>query len=57
MNTTFITPAILQALSFREETPILAGSVVDQTTVSTTGQEVQDYDWSDSSFNHNWNDQ
>ena len=54
---TFITPAILQALSLHGETPILTGSVAEQTTVTATGQEVQDYDWSDSSFNHNWNNQ
>ena len=54
---TFITPVVLQALSLHGETPILAGSVAEQTTVTATGQEVKDYDWSDSSFNHNWNDQ
>ena len=51
---TFITPAVLQALSLHGETPILTGSVADQTTVTATGQEVEDYDWNDSSFNHTW---
>ncbi len=52
---TFITPAVLQALSLHGETPILTGSVAEQTTVTATGQEVQEYDFSDESpFNHEW---
>ncbi len=51
---TFITPAVLQALSLRGETPILAGSVAEQTTVTATGQEVQEYDFNENTFNHEW---
>ena len=52
---TFITPAVLQALSLHGETPILAGSVAEQTTVTATGQEVQEYNFGDeSTFNHEW---
>ena len=50
----FIRPAVLQELSILPETPILAASIVEQTTVTTTGQEIQDYNWNDSSFNHDW---
>ena len=51
---TFITPAVLQALSLHGETPILTGSVADQTTVTATGQEVQEYDFESNTFNHEW---
>jgi hypothetical protein len=52
----FTRPAILQELSLLPDTPILQGSVSDNVTVATTGQEVQDYDFSgeDPIFNHDW---
>lgn len=52
----FVKPDLPQELSFLHDTPILAGSVVEQMTVTTTGQEVKDYDWSDPSFNHTWSE-
>ena len=50
----FIRPAVLQELNILPETPILQASIVTSTTVTTTGQEIQDYNWNDSSFNHDW---
>ena len=49
----FTRPAILQELSLLPDTPILAGSVVDNTTIVSTGQEVQDWNYK-SDFDHNW---
>lgn len=50
----FVRPAVLQDLSLLPETPILAGSVVDNATIVSTGQEVENYDFSGDDFNHNW---
>lgn len=52
----FTRPAILQELSLLPDTPILAGSVVDNTTILSTGQTVENYDFSpeQSDFNHEW---
>ena len=50
----FTRPAILQDLSLLPDSPILAGSVVDNTTIAATGQEVENYDFSENDFNHNW---
>ncbi len=50
----FITPAILQDLSCQGEHPILAGSIVNQTTITSTGQEIQEYNGGDPAFNQNW---
>ena len=52
----FIRPAVLQELSLLPDTPILAGSVVDNTTILSTGQTVENYDFSpeQSDFNHEW---
>ena len=49
----FTRPAILQELSLLPDTPILAGSVVDNTVIVSTGQEVQDWNY-DTDFDHNW---
>ena len=49
----FTRPAILQELSLLPDTPILAGSVVDNTTIVSTGQEVKDWNYEDD-FDHNW---
>ena len=51
----FIRPAVLQELTLLPDTPILQASIVSSTTVTTTGQQTQDYNWSDTSFNHDWN--
>ena len=49
----FTRPAILQELSLLGESPILNGSVVDNTTIVSTGQEVQDWNY-ETDFDHNW---
>ena len=49
----FTRPAVLQELSLLPDTPILAGSVVDNTTIVSTGQEVQDWNY-ETDFDHNW---
>lgn len=53
---TYTAPVVLDDLALELEAEILGASVVveDQTTVETTGQEIQTYDFSDSSFNQNW---
>ena len=50
----FQTPAVIQAVDICTESILVAASIVDAATVTTTGQEVKDYDWSDSSYNHEW---
>ena len=50
----FIKPAVLQEITLLPDTPILQASIVDQTTVTATGQEVVHYDFSNDAFNHTW---
>ena len=50
----FIKPAVLQEITLLPDAPILQASVSTKMTVTTTGQEVKDYNFSDSSFNHDW---
>ena len=50
----FVKPAVLQELTLLPETPILVASIVETTTVRTTGQETTSIDWSDNMFNHTW---
>lgn len=45
---------ILARLPLETEGELLAGSVVDKMRVESTGQEVEEYNFSDSSFNHSW---
>ncbi len=54
MKRLFIKPAILRELDLLGDGPILQGSVSDNTTVVSTGQEVKDYDFSGDTFNHQW---
>ena len=51
----FVRPFVLQEVTLLPGTPILQGSVSDNTTVTSMGQqveckEVDDYE----NFNHNW---
>ena len=48
------TPAILREVFLQVEGEILAGSVVDTTTVVSTGQEVETYNFDSEVFNHEW---
>ena len=52
----FIRPAVLQEVQLLPGTPILQGSVSDNTTIVSMGQEVKEYDFSDpnGNFNHQW---
>ncbi len=50
----FVRPAVLQETILLSESPILAGSLVDNTTIVSTGQEVENYDFSGDTFNHEW---
>ena len=53
----FVRPAVLQEVHLLPEAAILAASVVDNTTITATGQEVTTYDFSNSSFNHSWGEE
>lgn len=50
----YITPGIKKSVKLAEGYDILAGSVVEKTEVTSVGQEVIDFDFSDGNFNHNW---
>lgn len=52
----FESPAIVQVIHVAYENDILAGSVVktSQSEVKTNGQEVKSYNFSDTSFNQDW---
>ena len=55
-KTKYVSPVVLQSVSLEMEEGILAGSVANNASVQTTGQEVVTYDFSPSSttFNHEW---
>ena len=52
----FVRPAILREVALDGDGRILAGSVVDDMTVVTMGQKVDNYDFSDEKegFNFDW---
>jgi len=51
----FESPAILKVIPVAMESAILSGSVVTKdTAVKTTGQKVYSYDFTDTSFNQDW---
>ena len=51
----FVKPVVLQEVTLLPGSPILQGSVSDNTTVISMGQQVEYVDVDDpSSFNHNW---
>ena len=52
----FETPAVLQKVDLSLEGVLLAESVVDQMVIRATGQEVQEHDFSEETFNHEWGD-
>ena len=47
-------PAIVRTIHLRPSGALLSGSVVDHSTVTTMGQEVTEYDFSQDGFNHEW---
>lgn len=52
----YMAPVVRKRVSVELETSILTGSVVnDKSTIQTTGQKVETYDFSDAStFNTSW---
>jgi len=53
----FIPPQVLQHLEVETERPILSVSLVNDLTVRSTGQEVQEYNFNTENtegFNYNW---
>lgn len=51
----YLAPCVLKTVEVLSEEDILAGSVVTKDSeIKTTGQEVVEYDFSDSSFNQVW---
>ena len=54
MKKQFVKPAVLGELALQGDKPILEGSVVDNTTIVSTGQAVENHDFSGSGFNHQW---
>ncbi len=49
----FVRPAVLQEIALLPDKPILDGSVVDNTTIVATGQEVKEWNY-ETDFDHNW---
>ena len=49
-------PEMIQAVSVQLESDFLGASIVDNTTVTTEGQQVEIHEINDVSFNHEWED-
>ena len=52
-------PAVLKTVSIHTEGEIMAGSVVDHADITSVGQKVTDYDFSEGNtqgFSHTWED-
>ena len=47
-------PRVLQEVSVLVEKAFLAASLVDTAVVTSVGQEVEEYDFTSSDFNHQW---
>lgn len=54
MKTIYQKPLICGVVCLSTDAGILAVSVVDDMTVTSSGQEVTDYDFSDDTFNADW---
>lgn len=50
----YTAPAILRDKTVFVEESILVGSFADKTSIESKGQDVVQYDFSDDSFNHEW---
>ena len=53
MKRKYMSPAILKKVLLEGDTPILAASAVDNTTIKSTGQETQNWNY-ENGFDHNW---
>lgn len=49
-------PTVLKEVSVLLERDFLAASLVDEALVVSTGQEVEEYDFTSEGFNHTWED-
>lgn len=47
-------PTVLKEVSVLLERDFLAASLVDEALVVSTGQEVEEYDFTSEGFNHTW---
>ncbi len=55
MVTIYRHPEVLREVRTEVESAFLLGSIVDNIgTVESTGQEVKEYNFADSEFNHTW---
>ena len=56
LNNHYQSPEIIRKVAFVSDVSLLAGSIVDNATVISQGQEVDTFKWDDDSqgFNHNW---
>ena len=52
----YVAPAILRETALAPAWQLMASSTVDQTTVVSTGQPVDNIEWSTDDFNHTWGD-
>ena len=50
----YLSPCVLKTVPVSLEDELLAGSVVNNSKVVSTGQEVETYDFSQPEFNHQW---
>lgn len=50
----FVKPAVLEELILHLDRPILDGSVVDNATIISTGQEVETHDFTGNDFDFQW---
>lgn len=54
MKKEYTTPKILKIKYLSTSPNLLSGSVVEKAEVTSAGQEVVDYDFSNPEFNHEW---
>ncbi len=51
----YVAPVVLRKISLQLEGEILTGSLAGNTTIVSTGQEVQEWDY-ETGFEHTWGD-
>lgn len=51
---TYVPPQVKHQARLMLEEPILENSFVDKAEINSIGQEVEDYNFGDSGFNHVW---
>ena len=53
---TYSPPVLLRLVDYAPQGALLAGSIVDKATVTSQGQQVDTYNWSEEGLNHTWED-